>query len=157
VALEKVKARGSVKVLYRAAKIGIAVIGIGTLLLASVAHNNSLAAGSSSDKGYRDKLVGTWTEKSAGPVATLERTVSFFADGTYRSTARLAKPEKVIDYQNRGTWSIENGVLYITVFESSRADIPLGLKTTNKIISLTETEAITESAEGIRTKAYRKK
>ena len=142
----------SVKTLCRAVKIGFVA-----LLSASIAYNNCLAAGSGSDSGYREKLIGTWTEKNDGSIAVLERTVSFFVDGTYRSTAKLAKPEKVIDYQNRGSWSIENGVIYITVLESTRADIPLGRKTANKIISLTDTEAITESAEGIRTIAYRKK
>lgn len=145
------------KALYRGTAIGIAVISIGILLLASAAHDKSVAAGSGSDKDYRDKLVGTWTENGVGPAATLQRTLSFSADGTYRSTAKLTKPEKMINYQNRGTWSVENGIIYITVLESTRADIPLGRKTANKIVSLTETEAVTESAEGIRTKAYRTK
>lgn len=149
-ALEKVRA------LYRATKRGITVIGIAaTLLSASVACSHSLAVGQISDKSYRDKLVGTWTEENVGSVATLERTLSFFVDGTYRSTGKLAKPGKVIDYQNRGTWSIEDGVIYITVLESTHADIPLRCKTPNKIITLTETEAITESADGIVTTAYR--
>jgi len=122
-------------------------------LWANLACSDNLSAESSGDKAYRESLVGTWEQKDIGPAATLERTFSFLADGTYRSSAKLTKPKEVVEYQNHGTWSVENGVLYITVLDSTRPDIPLGLKTPNKIISLTKTELTTENAEGIVTTA----
>lgn len=141
---------------YHAVRKSVVIAGaIMVLLSALVVHDGRLLAESNSDAVYREKLIGTWTQRDSGPEATLERTVTFLADGSYRSSARLTKQKEVIEYQNRGSWSIEYGVLYITVLESTRTDIPLGRKTPNKIIALTEAEVITESAEGVRTTAYR--
>lgn len=141
---------------YHVARKSVVIAGaIIMFLSAFVVHNNSSLAASNSDAVYRERLVGAWTQKDVGPEAILERTVTFVADGSYHSSAKLAKQKEVIEYQNRGSWSIENGVLYITVLESTHTDIPLGCKTPNKIVALTETEAITESAEGVRTTAYR--
>jgi hypothetical protein len=140
---------------YHAVRKSVVIAGAIIVLLALVVHDGRLLAASNSDAVYREKLVGTWTQRDSGPEATLERTVTFLADGSYRSSAQLTKQKEVIEHQNRGSWSIEKGVLYITVLESTRTDIPLGHKTPNRIITLTETEVITESAEGVRTTAYR--
>lgn len=124
-------------------------------LSACVVHSSNSLGISNSEAAYRERLIGAWTQKDVSPGATRERIVTFLVDGSYHSKAKVTKQKEVNEYQNRGSWSIENGVIYITVLESTRADIPLGCKTPNKIIVFTETELITESAEGTRTTAYR--
>jgi hypothetical protein len=118
-------------------------------LWANFAYSDNLPPEPNSDKTYREILVGTWEQKDIGPAATLEQTFSFLADGTFHSSAKLTKTKEVIKYQNHGTWNVEKGVIYITVLNSTRSDIPLGIKTPNKIISLTKSELTTENAEGI--------
>lgn len=140
---------------YHAVRKSVVIAGAIMVLLALVVHDGRLLAASNSDSVYREKLVGTWTQRDSGPEATLERTVTFLADGSYRSSAQMTKQKEVIEYQNRGSWSIEKGVLYITVLESTRTDIPIGRKTPNRIIAFTEAEVVTETAEGVRTTAYR--
>ena len=133
------------------------VVCLAIYLITSVSCSKNMAVSTNTDDTYREKLLGTWIQKDTSSELALERTFYFYPDGTYRTSAKLTGQQynKTHEYENNGVWTIENGIMYITLLNSTHPSVPLGIKTPNKIISITKTQIVTESTEGIRTSAYR--
>jgi hypothetical protein len=85
-----------------------------------------------SDAEWRRAIAGTWIEAHA---MGLEEE-SFHPDGSYVSSARLPLAGRELDFQAKGTWKIENGLLTIVTTETSQPKLhPPGKETRVRLLS----------------------
>ncbi|GEM_PF-4079871 len=109
-----------------------------------------------SDAQYYKDIVGSWQQHDILETGViLEKTFTFSPDGKFLVAAKRIEGPKTTSYQNEGTWTIEQGTLHFTILHSTHPNIPSGYESTNKIVKITEKEAISENSQGKVTISYR--
>ena len=116
----------------------------------------SISACGYADGQYKKDIVGSWKQRDVLETGViLEKTFTFSPDGKFLVAAKRIEGPKTTSYQNEGTWMIEQGTLRFTILHSTHPNIPSGYESTNKIIKITEKEAVSENSQGKVTIAYR--
>lgn len=108
------------------------------------------AIATESDQELFDKIVGLWWNRISNGDIAVEATENFNKDGTLITKGDVYASGQLIEqYQIKSTWKIENGNSLVEVIESSNTQVmPVGVKISDKIISVDEKEFVYEASDG---------
>lgn len=108
------------------------------------------AIAAESDQELFDKIVGLWWNRISNGDIAVEATEDFNKDGTLITKGDVYNNGQLVEqYQIKSTWKIENGNSLVEVKESSNTRVmPVGVKISDKIISVDEKEFVYKANDG---------
>lgn len=119
------------------------------LFIAGTAHAAGTAAPSAAaaaPAAQSEALIGTWDREENVPGTGLVDTqMTFEADGSFNIQVQVQ--EHIIG-KFSGMWKVQDGAILYDYTESSRADIPVGTKDKDRIISITPDKLTIQSETG---------
>ena len=117
------------------------------LLFALLATPTIAAQG---DLELSNNIVGKWWNRISNSHIASEATEDFRADGTLITKGDVYANGTLVDqYIIKSTWKIKDGYSLVEVVESSNPNtIPIGLKISDKVVSIDEKEFVYEAADG---------
>ena len=105
-----------------------------------------------SDRELTEKIVGMWWNRTSNGHIAVESTENFGKDGILITKGDVyANGQLVEQYEFKSTWKIENGNALVEVLESTNIKtIPVGLKISDRIISVDDEKYVYEAEDGSR-------
>jgi hypothetical protein len=123
------------------------------ILLAFVLVSWGEEAPPTTDAELAARIVGTWVRPAGGELPYIDQT--YRPDGTFGCFMFGPPPHRRADFS--GKWEIKSGYLnreIVTTTDPER--LPIGLKSSDKIIKLTKDEFVFENKDGIQETLHHK-
>ena len=103
-----------------------------------------------SDQQLAKDIVGVWWNRISNGHIASEATEDFRANGTLLTKGDVYANGKLVEqYTIKSTWKIEDGYSHVEVIESSNPSVmPVGVKISDRVISVDEKEFVYQAADG---------
>jgi hypothetical protein len=118
------------------------------ILLSSIAFTGCHSRDST--ENYKDRLIGTWRVNSTVGSAAADGTTRYLADGTTISSAKISRESRIYQLEVVGKWSLGGNRITYVVEKSNLPDLlPVGTRTFDDIIELTDSTLIYRTQRGV--------